>query len=276
MIHRSRRATAPSRLAATVLVALLTTLGSPVLLAAQDGLPLQEGSVLTVVGFGAPHTLIEFSASGEELGRLVIDDPDGLISSPSGLTLVGNQLWVTGSNNVNRINLTSGLASLGFQIVEQISLTALADSGEFLLVGDIHPDRVLRFDGSGKLQDTVVLDPEVSMTGLDTDGSKLFVTSYQTGNVHVFDLDGHQVGVIPTELGAGTLTGVSLDRDGRSLWVTTGTGINDILHFDLNGQPLGSFRVTADATMGLHAVGSALFVDGFEAGNTDAWTLTTP
>ncbi len=276
MIHRTRRPAPPPRLASTILVALGLALSSPVPSTAQDGLPLREGSVLTVVGFGAPHTLIEFSASGEELGRLGIQDPAGLITSPSGLTLSGDVLWVSGSNTVNRIDLKSGLASPGFQITEQISLTALADDGEFLLVGDIHPDRVLRFDSSGQLQDTIVLDPEVLMTGLDTDGSRLFVTSYQTGHVHVFDLDGHQIEVIPTDLGAGTLTGASLDKDGRSLWVTTGTGINDILHFDLAGQPLGSFRVTAQATQGLHVVGLPVFVDGFESGNTDSWTLTTP
>jgi sugar lactone lactonase YvrE len=176
---------------------------------------------------------------------------------------------------VVRVDPATGAVTPGFPVSESALLTGLADAGDTLLVAEIAPDRVHRFTLEGRLLGTVLLPGGLLITGVDTDATLLYVTSHNTGHVHVFTMDGTPAGVV--EMGqTGDLTGVTLDADGESLWAATGTGLNDLLHVDFAGNVLGGFPGDVPGVMGLHAVSSPLFADGFESGDLAAWSETRP
>ncbi len=240
-----------------------------------EPLPLTPDSILGVSAFEDVDTLVEYTPAGELLANLEISDPGGLIGTPSGLAIAGGILWVGGSDSVVRVDVDTGLATAGFPVTDSPTLVGLADDGEHLLVGELHPDRVFRFDLQGQLLDTVALETEILITGLDTDGVLLFVSSHATGDVHIFAMDGQEVGVVETDF-PGDLTGVTLDSDGETLWVTTGTGANEIHQFDFAGTLLRSFSADAQGLMGLHALPGGVFADGFESGDTSSWSVSAP
>lgn len=151
------------------------------------------------------------------------------------------------------------------------NLVGLTASGETMLVAEVHPDRVHRYGLDGVLIETVeLLGEPLLVTGLDTDGFRLYVATHTTGDVHVFGFDGTETGRIPIGLVA-DLSGVTVDPAANELWVATGTGMNDIRRFDLGGNPLGVFPAGADGIMGLYVIGNQVFADAFETGDHQAW-----
>jgi len=239
------------------------------------GLPLEAGSILAIADFAPLDTLIEYSADGELRGSVEVDDPGALIDHANGLAIAGGTLWAATRTEVVRVDPATGAVTPGFPVSESALLTGLADDGDTLLVAELAPDRVHRFTLGGRLLGTVLLPGGLLITGVDTDGSLLYVTSHNTGHVHVFTMDGRPTGVVEMNL-TGDLTGVTLDADGESLWVATGTGLNDLLHVDFAGNVLGGFPGDVQGVMGLHAVSSPLFADGFESGDLAAWSETRP
>ncbi len=273
--HRGRR----RRRATSAGLGRFAAVGLPATVAAAplagEALPLRPSSILAVSGFEDIDTVVEYTPAGELLASLEISDPEGLIGTPSGLAMAAGSLWVGGSDSVVSIDVETGVATPGFPVTDSPTLVGLADDGEHLLVGELFPDRVFRFDLEGQRLDTIVLATEVLMTGLDTDGSLLFVSSHATGDVHIFGMDGQEVGVVETDLPS-DLTGVTLDSDGETLWVTTGTGANEIHRFDFHGTLLHSFPADAQGLMGLHALPGGIFADGFESGDARRWSLSVP
>lgn len=238
-------------------------------------LPMRPGSILGVAGFSGPHTLIEFLPSGEVLGSLTIADPDGLMLPPSGLAILDGDIWVGGHNNIVRIDPLTGLALVSIPASDSFNLTSLATADGFLWVGAIHPDRILKLTPDGQLQDTIFLQGDNLITGLDIVGSRFYISSYRTGHVHVFDMDGNELEVIETDLSAGNMSGVNFDPRDQTLWITIGTGTNEVLHFDLDANLLDSFPGPVVGLMGLEVLDASFFGDSFESGSTDAWSASS-
>ena len=248
---------------------------------AAGDVPMIPGSILAIAGFGAPHTLIEVAPDGTVLGELTVVDPGGLVGSPSGLTVLKGAVWISGTDRVFRLDPVTGGLSNAFIAEEPI--TGLADDGESLWVAAIHPDRLLRYDIAGNLLETIVLSELRLITGLDIDlsggsaanGLRFLVSSYITGHAHLFDRSGQEVGVIETNLFPGNLTGLGLDPGGGSMWLTLGTGTNEIVHTDLDGNFLGEIPGSgmASGISGLEVLDASIFADGFESGTFGHWTV---
>lgn len=255
-------------LALTMSVAMMCV---PGIVRAGDGLPLTRGSLLAVSAFDAVDYVLEYSPSGQLLGMLELVDPDGSIGTPSGVAVAGGQLWIAGRDHVARVDSETGVVLGAFAVSDAPNLVGLAESGNSLLVAEIHPDRVHRYGFDGGLMDTIELlgDP-LLITGVDTDGLNLYVATHTTGDVHVFGFDGVQRDRISIGF-VGDLTGLTVEPWLREFWVATGTGMNDIHRFDLEGNPLGVFAAGAGGIMGLHVMSSPLFGDGFESGDLQAW-----
>jgi len=228
-------------------------------------------AVLAVAGFSEGHVLIEYSESGEALRQIDLVDPDDLLGSPSGLTMLDGTLWVGGANSVHPLDPTSGEISAGFTAADGPTLTALCADGVHLLVGDFIANTFKKFDSSGNLLSEITLDTQVFMVGADSDGQNIYVPSHATGNVHIFDMAGTTVGLIETNLPS-DMTAIALDPDGETFWIATGTGTNAVHRFDFAGNLLQSFPGTSPGIMGLYALAPSLFEDGFESGDTSAWT----
>ena len=257
-------------------VIVATCLAAPLGAEGTGPLPLRADSLLAATAFTETNLVAEFSPAGALIGMVELIDPGMLIDSPSGLTRIGDEYWIGGGNGVHRLNPATGEVSPGFAVAEGPTLTAVTNDGEFLLVGQFTTNALERFDTAGHLIDTITLDtPGLFMVGADSDGSLLYIGSHSTGDVHVFDMAGITVGVIETNLPS-DLTGVALDQDGETLWVATGVGSNDIHRFDFAGNLLTTFPGQLPGIMGLVAVAGQLFADGFEAGDTSAWSDVTP
>jgi hypothetical protein len=233
---------------------------------------IRAGSILAVAGFADDHVLLNFSDSGELLGQVEIVDPNDILGSPQGLTWLASGLWIAGATSVHQIDPSTGELSNGFEVVPGPTLTALCSDGENLLVGGFVSETFLRFDVAGNPLGGITLDsPSLFLVGGDSDADLLYVPSHSTGDVHVFDLSGTAVDVIQTDQ-ISDLTAVALDPEGETFWVATGTGLNDILQFDFDGTLLESFPGVVSGIMGLAIVPVGLFADGFESGDSSAWT----
>lgn len=238
---------------------------------AQTGLPMSSGSVLAVSAFDTVDYVLEYAPSGQLLGQLEIIDPGDVIGIPSGIAIAGGRLWVAGRDSVARVNPETGVVEDGFSVAAAPNLVGIADFGNSLLVAEVHPDRVHQFTLDGDLIDTVeLIGDTLLITGVDTDGFRLYVPTHTTGDVHVFGFDGVQVDLVNIGFVA-DLTGATLDAANEELWVVTGTGVNEIHRFTLGGDPLGAFPAGADGIMGLHVISDQLFADGFETGDLSAW-----
>lgn len=238
---------------------------------AQAGLPMSPGSVLAVSAFDTVDYVLEYAPSGQLLGQLEIIDPGNVIGIPSGVAIAGGRLWVAGRDSVARVNPATGAVEDGFSVASAPNLVGIADFGNSLLVAEVHPDRVHRFTLDGDLIDTIELVGDTLLiTGVDTDGVRLHVSTHVTGDIHVFGFDGVQVDLVTIGFVA-DLTGATVDAANEELWVVTGTGVNEIHRFTLGGDPVGSFPAEADGIMGLHVISDQLFADGFETGDLFAW-----
>lgn len=265
MVHRSLLATTSLLLASAVAPAAF----------AQVPLPLRADSLLATTAFTETHLLAEFSPAGALLGAIELIDPSMLIDSPSGLTRLGDEIWIGAGSSVHRLDPETGEVFAGFEVSDGPTLTALTNDGEFLLVGEFTGNAFERYDTSGNLVDRIVLDtPDLFMVGADSDGTLLYVGSHVTGDVHVFDLAGTTIGVIETNLPS-DLTAVALDRDGATFWLATGVGNNDIHRFDFAGNLIATFPGQLAGIMGLVTLRGPLFSDGFESGDTSAWSEAT-
>lgn len=240
-----------------------------------EPLPLAAESVLTVSASGDEHILAEFSPDGDVLGQVAVVDPTEALGAPSGLTSLSGELWISGAGSVHRIDPANGTIDAGFTVSDGPTITALCSDGEYLLVGEFVGDTFLRFDTDGNLIDTIELDFEqLFMVGADCDGEFIYVGSHATGDIHVFDMTGTTVDVIETDQGA-NLSAVSLGSDGDTLWAANGLGINEIQEFDFDGNVLRTFDGQFQLQMGLYVLRNGVFGDGFESGDTSAWSATT-
>ena len=237
---------------------------------------LAPGSVLAVSGSSTEHVLAEFSPDGQVLGQVEVVDPAEALGTPSGLTRLGGEFWVSGGSSIHRIDPATGEIDAGFPATDGPTLTALCTDGEFLLAGEFIANSFLRFDTDGNHVDTIVLDSDqLFLVGADSDGEFLYVGSHATGDVHIFDLTGAPVGVIDTNQGA-NISAISLGQDGDTIWVANGLGVNEVQEFDFDGNLLRTFDGHFQLLMGLHALQDGLFGDGFESGDASAWSLVVP
>jgi hypothetical protein len=186
-------------------------------------------------------TLVKWSQSGRVLDTLdIIDVPDEY-GTMDGLAVLGDDVWTIGTGGiVTRVDLASGALTDSFT-TSGSGPEALGTLGDDLLVGNFGFDTVQVYSTSGALLSSVALSQTVGVTGVDSDGESLFVASWDTGNIHVFDLAGQQQRVIPTGIGSQSLSGLGYDDATDTLWVSTGFGQDDIRHYDLGGTLLTSF-----------------------------------
>lgn len=236
-----------------------------------EELELSPGSVLAVSAFDSTDYILEYASSGQLLAQLAIVDPGDVIGTPSGVAVAGGRLWIAGRDRVAEVDSSTGAVVTSFQVATAPNLVGLADFGNSLLVAEVHPDRVHRFTFDGDHINTIELagDP-LLITGIETDGTHLYVPTHTTGDVHVFGFDGVEEDRISIGLVA-DLTGVTVDASLSEVWVASGTGANEIHRFDFGGDPLGAFPAGADGIMGLHVIADQLFADGFETGDLFAW-----
>lgn len=264
-----------SSLTKYTLACLVTLLVAATHVSAQPP-PLAPDSVLAVSASSTEHVLAEFSPDGEVLGQVDVLDPTEILGTPSGLTRLDGEFWISGASSIHRIDPATGEIDAGFTASDGPTLTALCTDGEFLLAGEFTANSFLRFDTDGNHVDTIVLDStQLFLVGADSDGEFLYVGSHATGDVHIFDLTGAPVGVIDTNQGA-NISAVSLGQNGDTIWVATGLGVNEIQEFDFDGNLLRTFDGQFQLLMGLYALQDGVFGDGFESGDLLAWSLLVP
>jgi uncharacterized protein (TIGR03382 family) len=173
-----------------------------------------------------------------------IQNPNG-IQGNSGMTALGANIYLANRyQGVGVLDRQTGTSTLyhGPQDIE-----ALGNDGTNLLAGTFTTDTVYRMATDGTILGTITLQltNHLGITGIDSDGARLFVGSYDDGNVHIFDMAGLALGIIKTGLfvGIDVLSGLSFDRGDGTLWLTAGFGDGTIYHFDLAGDLLGMFRL---------------------------------
>ena len=172
------------------------------------------------------------------------------IKGDSGMTLLGSTVFVSNRyQGVGVFDPRTGTSTLyrGPQDIE-----ALGNDGSNLLAGLFTTDTVLKLAIDGTVLSTVALDitNHLGITGLDSDGARLFVGSFDDGDVHIFDMAGNPLGLISTGLGADVLSGLSYDRSDGTLWLTAGFGDGSVHHFDLAGDLLRTFDLMITGNAG--------------------------
>ena len=198
------------------------------------------------------------------------------LGTTTDLTMHKGSLWVTTGTTVSRLDPLTGTIVNDFPAGLSSSTTALCSDGEHLWVGDFVSGTFKQFDTDGSLIDMISLDvPNLFTAGAHCDSERFYVASHATGDVHLFDRSGNSVGLIDISLVA-DITSIAVSADGQTLWVVTGAGINQLLQYDLAGNLLATFDGPPEAMMGIVALADSLFADGFESGNTSAWSGNKP
>ncbi|HMO85505.1 MAG TPA: hypothetical protein PKC18_11370 [Lacipirellulaceae bacterium] len=205
-------------------------------------LSLTPGTILGVdsgAPGGATFTLVQFSPTGTVLDTLALTNTAQL-GTLDGLALVGSQLFVGGTNNfVGSVDLGTGVVSNYFN-TGSAGLEALGELNGNLLVGDFGA-AISVFSTAGALLNTITPSMVLGTTGVDSDGSQLFVANYNDGRVYTLDLTGTVQSSFDTGAGASSLSGLAYDAGSNTLWVSTGFNQGDIRQFDLSGNLLTSF-----------------------------------
>ena len=193
-----------------------------------------------VVPLGAPiPTIVDDYANGLAVSGGVQSSKG--IQGNSGMTRLGSTVFVSNRyQGVAIFDAATGSSTLyhGPQDIE-----ALGNDGTNLLAGLFTSDTVLKMATDGTVLSTITLNitDHLGITGLDSDGTRVFVGSFDDGDVHIFDMAGDLLGLISTGLGADVLSGLSYDRSDGTLWLTAGFGDGSVRHFDLAGDLLGTF-----------------------------------
>jgi hypothetical protein len=220
----------------------------------------------TLVGIdsNSPYSLIEYSPTGVVTDTLTISG----ISVPVGSAVIGGEVWVMGvDSTLGRVNLTTGSVEFSFATVIA-SAECLGTFGDELLVTAWNSADVNRYDTAGVLLETISLPQSVGMTGLDASTTHIYGAIYSTGQIHKYDLTGALVQVIDTGIAGSALSGLAYEASTDSLWVSTGFGTDQVLHFDVNGTPLGGFPATVSFLNCLDYVGDSLLGDPFCFGDS--------
>ena len=230
--------------------------GAVLLLApAAAALTLVPGTILgedSVGPGGTTATLVQYSPTGVILDTLALSNL-GNFGTVDGVAIVGGDVFVTGTSGVvGQVDLTTGVLFNAFNVGG--TPEALGDLNGNLLVGQFGADRVDVFSTSGALLNSINLSAPAAVTGLDSDGSVLYVASYNDGAIYSFDLSGGLLGSFSTGLGPSSLSGLGYDGGTNTLWVSSGFNQDRIHQFSVTGTPLASFDAGRPFIDGLDVV----------------------
>lgn len=235
---------------------------------------LQNNGIIGVTTGTPDRGVYEFATDGSV--QAMIDQQDG-IAGNSGITVVNGAIYV--ANNEQGIarlgHISDGTATTFF--FGAAGIEGLATDGTDLYAGLYEEGSILHYDTSGNLLNTIMLDRDIGITGLDWFDNQFFVANFDDGNVYTFDMTGGTVGgpLFSTGLGAGMLSALAYDPGtdlasavDDSIWLGLGfpAGGGETRRYSLDGQLLGSFA--SPGLQGLVASGSALNGTGGDGGGS--------
>jgi len=218
-------------------------------------------SLDTLVGVTTDPSLVKYDLAGNQIDTLPVIDTV-TIGVMDGATVVGTDVWVCGTNDiVARVDLQTGMLEQAFS-ASVIGIEALGDYDGGLLLGGYSSNSVEVYDTAGNLRRSIPLSSNAGITGVDSDGTNLYVASYLDGDIYVYDLQsGQELRRLATGIGGSSLSGLCYDRRSHTLWVSTGFGQDDIRNYDLGGNLLSLFPANHTSVYGLDYVDSQILTD---------------
>jgi hypothetical protein len=201
-------------------------------------------------------TLVQFSTSGTQINHLDLhfDFHDFMVFR--GLTILGDNVYVTDGGTVGLVDLTTGEVTAKFDLTvfnNEIGTEALGDNGTDLLVAGWGNGLVYTYTTDG-VQVGGARPNIFQIQGLDGDTAGNLYTAKHFGNIEVYNSHNMLVQTIVTGLPRDALTGLGYDPFTNSVWVADSVN-HDILRFSLaSGTMTGSFDVGASVINGLDIV----------------------
>jgi len=186
------------------------------------------------------NTLVKYSQAGAILETLGLTNANNL-GNIDGLTIIGSNVYLCGTNStVAQVNLTTGVVSNFFSITAG-GVEALGDLNGNIMAGLYSSNRIDIYTTAGAFLNSITPAVSSGMTGLDSDGTRIFMAGYNTGFVYTLDLSGNVLSSFNVNAGTQSISGLGYDAGSNTLWVSTGFNQDDIRHFSLSGTFLGSF-----------------------------------
>lgn len=187
---------------------------------------------------GTSFTLVEYSPAGAILNTLPLIN-GGPLGTMDGVAMIGGNVYVTGTGGVvGQVDLNTGNVFNTFAVAG--SVESLGDLNGNLMVGNYSNGDINVYTPAGAFVQTIST-PNFGMTGVDSDGTNIYVASYNNGNVYTIDLAGNVLSSFPTGAGGSSLSGLGYDSSTNSIWVSTGFNQDDIRQFSLTGTFITSF-----------------------------------
>ncbi len=239
-------------------------------------------------GVGSDGPVPEYSGAGDVLRSI----PAPGTGDPRGLTFDGTDLWVADNDTktMYRLDPVTGAILSSFPTPGLSYAEGVAWDGTFLWHAE-YDGNLYQFLPNGTLVGTGSA-PTSKPTGLTWDGTYLWTADYQADMIYQFDTSGAVVHSFPSPTPnpwgvawcSGSLwTSASVDNMYIKVNPTTGAVIESF-PAPAGAWPLGQDCQSANL---LWSVGNhnnliylidlgVLFTDGFESGDTSAWSQTVP
>ena len=231
---------------------------------------LQDG-IIAVTGDGewGKSDILGFDAmTGAQTGRMAAGPG---VSGYSGIEIFEDRIYVV--NPYFGIGLVGPLTGVANSFMGPMGFHSLGSSSNMLYAGLFEENTVYRCSGFGVGADfeqecaAIALDMGtiLGITGLDSDGTRLFAGSYNDGNVYVFDTDGNYLSMISTSLGSNALSALSYDPDSDSLLISAGYGDGQVRRLAMDGSVLETISLSGgESLFGLSDGGNVVAEDEYE------------
>jgi hypothetical protein len=231
------------RLLSFILLPVLATMTAVSVAAPASALTLTPG---TVIGATNDGILVQYSRTGTILDTLPLDESLG---GPSGLTIVGDLLFISTSVEILQVDLSTGVLT---PVATKNGIKGLGTLGDNLMAGAgvFGNHSAVIFDLAGTQIRSIRLTgiPLAVMTGIDSDGEFIYVSSTNA-------LDGSELvtkhlltgewiqtiasapDTLPRRIG---LSALGVDTSDGSIWVASLTD-RMIRQLDPNGNVITEF-----------------------------------
>ena len=213
-----------------------------------------QGDEVFVLSYSDPSgnfaQIGEYSTNGNPINADLIT---GIYGSASGMTIVGNDIFVTkggtANNGQNVAEFTTGGAVVNLNL---ITVGVNDPQGIVVAGGDIFITNYISsavgeytLAGATVNSNLISTNPQSGLSGLATDGKDLFVAGFTSGIVGEYGLDGSAIDSSLISLGAGTVI-ESIAESGDNLYILTNAG--DIAEYTTDGVLVNSSLVTGDSS----------------------------
>jgi len=211
-----------------------------------------------LAGGNFPNDVRQYSFSGSLLDTVTIS---GMAGNLTGLTYSSGSVWaIHNATNgpIGTINMTTGVFTQAF-LSGLGSPEGLGNIGTDLLAVDSN-GTVRRFTSTGILVSSFFAGLSFFPTGIDSDGTDLFITNFNNGRVYRYSATGTQLNSFDTGLGQFRLSSVGYDAQTDSLWIgATFFDAREVRNYTKDGTLISSFGGFNEyGTNGLEVVSAAV------------------